>query len=93
MHTEAAATKLALTVSRPPVKGPVRASLGMVTDPIAVKVGLPSAARAMWMVRHGYILQPTFGSSSIPGAKYGALVTEVTCVDDQTLTLAGNSGC
>jgi hypothetical protein len=92
-HTKAAATKLALTVSRPPVKGPIRATLALVTDPIAVKVGLPSSPRAMWMVRHGYMLQPSFGSSYSPVTKFGTLISEVTFVDDSTLTLAGNSAC
>jgi hypothetical protein len=64
-----------------------------VTDPIAVKVGLPSSPRTMWMVRHSYILQASFGSSYSPRTKFGTLATEVTFVDDSTLTLAGNSGC
>jgi hypothetical protein len=92
-HTQSEATKLALTVSRPPVKGPIRATLALVTDPIAVKVGLPSSPRTMWMVRHSYILQASFGSSYSPRTKFGTLATEVTFVDDSTLTLAGNSGC
>ncbi len=93
-HTRAEAVKLALTVGGGPAAGPLRATLALVTDPLARKVGLPTAPTAMWMVRHGYrFAPPTDVPAPSTDISPGSLITEVTFVDDATLSLAGNSGC
>jgi hypothetical protein len=67
----------------------------MVSDPLGIKLGLPTTPRIMWVIYCDTVYQrPTPGHGpALPEIVPGTILHSMTLVDDETLKLGGNFAC
>lgn len=91
VHSESQARAAAAHVV--PSDAITRVVAAMVSDPLGIKLGLPTTPRVMWVIYHDTVYQPLPDHGPATTTPPGTVFHLLTLVDDETLKLGGNFAC